>query len=222
MAYSKTIVCLSVALQGRGRSIVGKAPEGGWVRPVSYRPSGEFFPGECLYATGAMPRLLDLMSISFDRPAKEGHQQENHIAAPEPWIPSGRLAYEDLSSFVDNPVSLWETARDNSNEWNDSIRLEVAKKFDHSLLLIKPDSLQMRVGVEGRFSRRLVVRSYFRYGDMEYSLQVTDELAQIAFLDRGLGHYKLDAHLCVGLTKPSLEDGLCRKVTLGVISRGPF
>jgi len=71
------------------------------VRLVSARPSGEFFPGECLYGTGATPRLLDLLSISFDRPAKEDHQQENHIVAAEPWILSGRLAYEDLSPFVD-------------------------------------------------------------------------------------------------------------------------
>lgn len=222
MAYRRTLYCLAIAIHERRRTVAGKTPEGEWMRPVLDSSHETLSPGECRYSTGATPQILDVMSISFDRPEPEGHQQEKHVVALEPWERAGELDYEELSALAESPRSLWGSTNGSSSARNDAVTPETAKGFDHSLLLIKPEALQIRVGAEGGLYQRLVVRAVFRYRGQEYALPVADERAQDAFSDKGLGHYKLDAYLCLGLSRPSVRDGLCHKLVLGVISQDRF
>ncbi|MBI1355153.1 MAG: hypothetical protein GC160_12465 [Acidobacteria bacterium] len=217
MAYSKTIVCLSMAQEGQGRTLAGKTPEGGWVRPVSAHSGSGFLHGECAYASGMTPRPLDLISMTFDRPAPHRHRKENHVVGRGPWLRLGALSYADLPYFVDRPVTLWGNDEDAEASRSDAIGIEAARRSSHSIVLIEPESLQIRVCAEGSLYQKMGVRSYFRYRDLEYSLRVTDQFAQMFFLDKGIGWYDLDAYLCVSLGDPSPSDGLCYKVASGVI-----
>lgn len=222
MAYSKTFVCLSMALRERGRGVIGRTMEGEWVRPVSGRPGGAFFPGECACEDGQRPRTLDVISIQFERPAGAECWRESHVVLGERWVKQGRIAFDEMVALADPPDRMWGSPRTSNGGSNDVVSCREARESDRSAMLIAPENLQIRVDVEGAVWPAKGVRASFRHGGEPYSLRVTDELALLAFMDKGLGRYPLDAYLCVSLTQPSRIDGLCRMVVTGVLAREPI
>lgn len=218
MAYAKTIVCLASSLMRGGRLIAGKDDDGVWIRPISVRPTTELAASEYTYADGTAPELLDLVEIEFEKPAPRAHQTENHVIAAERWRKRGTLAYRDLAGLVDSDLPIWGSGDQTPGGINDCTAAQVAAKYDHSLCLVKPMNLHVRVGVEGRIYQKLTVRAFFTHRGADYALEVTDPTAETAFWQRGIGNYRLDAYVCISLTAPGERDDRCHKLAAALVS----
>jgi hypothetical protein len=99
MAYSKAIICLVNARRPGGRCVAGKeilkTALGGWIRPVSARPTSEVSAEERQYERGAEPAILDIIGIPLRAPAPNNPQTENHIIdANSHWRKLGQFAWE--------------------------------------------------------------------------------------------------------------------------------
>jgi hypothetical protein len=175
MSYTKQIVCLANSYKHpKGRCIAGKeTPAGGWIRPVSPRPTHEVAVDEC-YADNTLPRLLDIIHVSLSEPVPHFHQAENHvIQAGHQWVKAGTLQFEDLAALCDDPPALWVNSQSTSLGHNDCISQEEAAKFTHSLLLLRPEGFSVEIGTNPWQGRR-TYRGDFRYKGAHYSLSVTD------------------------------------------------
>lgn len=87
MNYSKRIVCLADSKKPGGRCIAGKEvvqdAYGGWIRPVSVRPSAEINLEERQYENGREPQIPDVIEIPMLAPVPRVHQTENHMIDAE-------------------------------------------------------------------------------------------------------------------------------------------
>src|ERR1700692_3550472 len=85
-----------------------KTALGGWIRPVSARPTSEVSAEERQYERGAEPAILDIIGIPLRAPAPNNPQTENHIIdANSHWRKLGQFAWENLPPLSDTPPSLW-------------------------------------------------------------------------------------------------------------------
>ena len=190
MTYSKKIVCLSNSRKYAGRCIAGKEVlakgYGGWVRPVSARPTGEVSEEERRYKDGREPGILDIIEIPMIRPAPILYQTENHVIdAGRQWSRTGKVPVRDLAHLVDRPAALWSNGSSAHNGLNDRVGKEEAAAFDTSLCLIEPEALTIGVqvegaGVGGSFGQRRV-RAHFEYSGVPYILAVTDPITCLLY-----------------------------------------
>ncbi|MBI4876852.1 MAG: hypothetical protein HY822_19620 [Acidobacteria bacterium] len=225
MNYSRKIVCLANSRKPSGRCVAGREViengYGGWIRPVSVRPSAEINLEERRYENGRDPQVLDLIGIPMIAPVPRVHQTENHmIDAEQYWIKEGSLAWADLPALVETPGVLWLNEDSTHHGTNDCVSQASAARLTSSLLLIKPQTLNVQVqtegGVFGPAKKR--VRADFRYNGTVYNFVVTDPVAELAFLARGEGVFPLDsAYLCVSLTEAYERDGRCHKLVAAII-----
>src|SRR2546425_7253376 len=115
MGYAKRIVCLANSRKppSGGRCVAGRevtsAAFGGWIRPVSARPSQEISEEERRYQDGNDPRVLDVVEIQMIHTQPQHHQQENHlIDANYYWEKRGTVSWRDLQPAVEDPAGpLW-------------------------------------------------------------------------------------------------------------------
>ncbi len=225
MNFTKRIVCLANSRKHSGRCIAGKeivdGSHGGWIRPVSARPSAEVSEEERRFQNGVSPKVLDIVEIPMIAPAPHLYQVENFIIDAEYyWVKDGQSTWSDLKPLLDKPVSLWANGDSTYNGSNDRVKLEVAAKHNYSLLLIQPENLSVQVVTEGAAFRnpRRKVRAWFQYQGEHYGLTVTDPEAERAFLDRENGVYKVaTAYLCISLSEAH-SDGSCYKLVATIIS----
>jgi len=223
--YVKRIVCLANSRKHSGRCIAGKAvlngAYGGWVRPVSARPSGELSEEERRYNSGEDPRVLDIVDVPMLAPAPLLHQSENHIIDAEYcWTKIGKLPWARLRQLVDEPETLWSNGESTYYGRNDRVKLDVAGRMTNSLVLIRPQGLSIVVRAEGvEFGNpRRRVRADFKYRGVNYLIVVTDPVAERAFLSGSDGQYSVaEAYLCVSLGEPH-TDNCCYKLVAGVIT----
>ena len=112
MACVKRIVCLANSYKppnGRcfaGREVVG-AGFGGWIRPVSPRPTAEVSFSEYRYENNSSPKLLDIIDIPWLNPDPRHHQTENHVIDAGRWVRVGELPFNAIGQLVDCPAALW-------------------------------------------------------------------------------------------------------------------
>ena len=173
---------------------------------------------EYLYADNTLAQLLDIMEVHLAAPKPHAHQTENYGIAPVRWKKLGTASYGDLAGMIDDQPSLWGTGDATFGGMNDCLSPEEAGKYDHSLLLIKPTDLKVRVGIEGYIYKKRAVRAFFEYRGTKYALKVTDPVADAAFRNKEDGDYPLDAFLCVSLTEPYDRDNRCHKLAAAVFS----
>jgi hypothetical protein len=225
----KRIVCLANSRKHSGRCIAGKEVLargfGDWIRPVSARQSAEVSEEERRYRNGTSPQVMDIIDIPVLAAAPHLYQVENFVIDAEYyWTKEGELLWADVSPLLDRPASLWSNGDSTYHGANDRVRLEIAAKYDYSLVLIRPDALAVTVVTEGtEFSNpRRRVRAAFQYRGVHYGLIVTDPVAERAFLAKEDGEYSLaDAHLCISLGETH-TDGFCYKLVATVISKDPL
>jgi hypothetical protein len=152
--YVKRIVCLANSRKHSGRCIAGKevldGAYGGWIRPVSARPSAELSEEERRYSDGDDPQVLDIVGIPMLAPAPLLHQTENHmIDADYYWTKISRLPWTGLRQLVDEPETLWSNADSSYYGRNDRVTIDVAGRTTNSLVLIRPQALSIVVREEG-------------------------------------------------------------------------
>jgi hypothetical protein len=231
MTYVKKIVCLanSFKVTGRcvaGREVLGNGTFGGWIRPVSKRPTTELQLWECIYPNNDQPRLLDIIEIPLLNPAPRNHQIENHfIDNTREWVKTGELLWPALQLLDDRPPTLWiNSDRTGAGCFNCVSKAEAATQH-HSLLLIKTRTLQIQIAAKpaaGKLYRNH--QTNFQYNGTRYSLKLTDPAAIEAFARRPAGIYTLqNAYLCVSLTEPWEKDNnRCHKIVAAIFTNPPL
>lgn len=229
MAYVKRIVCLANSRKTGGTCVAGKEVQtngyGGWIRPVSARPTAEVRTSESRYENNSSPKLLDIIDVPLLNPAPQHHQTENHVIdTAQRWAKIGELPWNALAHLRDQPATLWINSDcTNTGAFNCISQAEAATQHD-SLALITPDNFVVEVGSStwnGKTKR--TYRGKFDYNGIHYSLSVTDTVACNAFATKDEGDYPLnDVYLCVSLTEPYVEDGRCHKLIAAIVSNRPL
>ena len=187
------------------------------------RPTGELSLVECRCENESSPKLLDIIDVRLRKPAPLRHQTENHVVdSTRYWTRAGELAWAELERLVEQPASLWPNGEYTHNGVNDCVNGQLAGSLAYSLALIRPESVRIRIGREGAAEYPRKTRALFRYSGVDYSLKVTDPVAEEPFQIRGDGEYPLDdVYFCVSVTEPYGRDGRCYKIVAGIISRQP-
>lgn len=224
----KRIVCLANSRKNSGRCIAGKEVlnnvPAAWIRPVSNRPTHEISELERRYEDGTYPRVLDIIAIPVISAAPFTYQSENIVIAPGYyWVKNGEFPLDKVEGLVDTPDQLWINGDSSFYGVNDRVDEQTASTLDHSLVLIKPERLTFNVVTEGEeFGQpRKKVRASFTYMKAQYSLMVTDPVAESAFLRKPNGNYPLaDAYLCISLGEA--YKGSCYKLVAAIITKEPL
>ncbi|HXR37012.1 MAG TPA: hypothetical protein VN754_13730 [Candidatus Binataceae bacterium] len=228
MTYVKRIVCLanSFKIGGSciaGREVLGKGKYGGWLRPVSSRPTAEVRVSECRYQNSAIPKLLDIIDVPLLKAVPHNHQTENHeIDAKSRWVKVGELPWDELEQLRERPASLWINSDSTSTGAFNCLSQAEAATLHDSLVLIKKKDFTVEVASNPWDGRR-TYRGNFKYDGFYYSLSMTDPVATKAFAAKDEGEYELnDVYLCISLTEPYEKDGRCHKLVAAIISDPPL
>jgi hypothetical protein len=225
MNYSKRIVCLADSKKPGGRCVAGKEVlqdgYGGWIRPVSARPSAEINLEERQYEDGREPQILDVIEIPMLAPVPRVHQTENHmIEAESYWTKVGELPWQRLADLADSPPSIWGNGDSTFHGRNDRMTQAAASQFHDSLCIIQPSNVAVRVLVPGAAfgNPKRRARARFTYKDVHYDFMVTDPIAERVFLARPNGEYNIgDVYFCISLAEAH-TDGYCYKLVATIIS----
>ncbi len=226
MSYVKRMVCLAASYKppnGRcfaGREIVGNG-FGGWLRPVSARPTAEVSFVEYRYENNTSPKLLDIIDIPLLNPDPRHHQTENEVIEARRWVKVGELPWNALEQLRDRPTSLWINADHTRGGCYDCISQADAAALHHSLVLIRPDTFNVEVG-RHYWTGKKTYRASFDYDGTYYNLSLTDPTARNAFGQQE-GTYPLtDLYICVSLTEPYEQDNRCHKLVASIIKKPPL
>jgi hypothetical protein len=227
MSYLKTIVCLANSRKLTGRCVAGKEWDGGtasaWCRPVSARERGELTAERWYARTWRDPRLLDLIEVGLLSPHPSGCQTENHLvdtAVRRRF--KGRVTPQCLVPGLDHPMGpLWVNGESTASGLNDRIPAEVAEKEKHSLVLVQPEEMIIKVGTEGSqigLSRRRV-RGLFSLAGYDYALSITDPAIEKPILQHpdGFSTELQRPILCISLSEKFASQNACYKLIAGVI-----
>lgn len=222
MSYVKTIVCLANSKKLTGRCVAGKEVRrkgiGGWIRPVSTRPTAELSVLEYRYPDNSTPALLDIIEIPLSHADPRRHQSENHVIEAGPWVKKGEVPWEDVPKLLDQPPSLWINRDRTGAGLNDCISQDEAATVHDSLVLIEPDDFVVEVGTH-YFTGKRIYRGRFRYKGVPYNLSITDPVALGEFAAKPLGDYPLSGvYLCISLTEPYEHDDRCHKLVAAILT----
>jgi hypothetical protein len=122
VAYVKRIVCLANSYKppdGRcfaDREVLGNG-FGGWIRPVSPRPTAEVAFSEYRYENNLSPRLLDILDIPLLNPDPRHHQTENHVIDAGRWVKVGELPFQALEQLRDRSSRALDQQRSHEGRW---------------------------------------------------------------------------------------------------------
>jgi hypothetical protein len=229
MTYTKRLVCLAKSLKHGGVCIAGRELTqdgvGGWIRPVSARPTAELTYLEYRFRDGSSPKLLDVVDVPLCEAAAHGHQSENHlIDGSSGWVWQRRLEFEQLRLLVEDPVQLWSNEDHTSCGVLDCMSAAHTGRYKASLFLL--DKPGLRIEVKKGRDGNLGCRGVFEHRGVEYGLSVTDPVAREQYEPMGVGQYgfkgKKHVYVCVSLTEPYGGDGRCHKLIASVITDPPL
>lgn len=173
-------MCLANSWKSRGRCVAGleyvsNSILKGWIRPVSERSSQEVNEEERCYADGEEPELMDIIEITMKKHQPHEYQQENWLIDDQfYWQKEGAFPISALEPFAKTSGPLWTSGDSSQVGKNDRVRYSYAKAMSHSLLLIRVESLLIRMtwrrGSRGTKSGQIG----FSFGGIEYALRLTD------------------------------------------------
>jgi len=225
MAYVKRIICLANSYKppnGRciaGREVLATAEYGGWIRPVSARPTAEVSLSEYKYENNTSPKLLDIIDVPLSEAAPHNHQTENYVIDAESWwLKKGELPWDELEQLRDRPKSLWINSGRTNVGYYDCLSQAEAATLNSSLLLIRQEHFTLEIG-RNPFTGKRAYRGNFDYNGTHHNFSVTDPVARY----KPEGDYQLnDVYLCISLTEPFDKDGRCHKLVAAIISNPPL
>ncbi|XXY54560.1 hypothetical protein WME91_25855 [Sorangium sp. So ce269] len=209
----KEIVCLANSTKTNGRCIAGReysaSKVGGWVRPVSARPTHEISTFESTYHHdgGGQPAVLDIVRVPLVAHAPLAHQTENYMIDPQySWERVDRISWKDVLKLVEKPTSLWGMGEGSFHGINDEVSPAQAQAsgISNSLVLLRPKTVTVLVRDESRYTggsdRR--ARVEFEINGIQYRLALTDPDRESHYLSHGPGEYDVSGSIiCASLTE---------------------
>lgn len=207
----KRIICLANSRKMSGRCIAGKelsaaGNPGGWIRPVSSRPSEEVSEYERQYQDGSDPRVLDVIEIPMLNPQPKDYQQENWLIDNRRyWVKVDRVSVDQLNRITEPTSTLWPNGYSTFNGLNDRVPLAVAGNLRDSLRLIQVNDLTLAVSAPGADfgNHRRRVQGRFRHNEADYRLRVTDPVYERQYLQQPDGYYPVgECFLTISLGEP--------------------
>lgn len=224
MANVKRIACLANSRKLSGRCVAGRevTPNGGgnWVRPISVRPAEEVSKYERQYEDGSDPRVLDIIDVPLLSPKPNPYQPENWLLDPDRyWERVGRLSWDDLSSYTEEPSTLWENGLSTNSGSNDQVLPSNATGLSHSLYFLYIRDIWLRVFAPGAaFNRpKRRVQALFRHQGVSYAIWVTDPVCEDKYLAGTNGDYQIgECYVTVSLGEP--YEGYCYKFVAAIIT----
>ncbi len=198
MGNVREIVCLANSCKRNGRCIAGREVldngYGGWIRPVSARPTAELRFWEYCYADSTGPKLLDIVAVPLLHAEPRDHQAENHLIGEGQWVKTGEFPWQEAAA----------------NSRSAGIAMDEPRQHQFGRLRL----LQ---------SQQESYRGKFEYRGAHYNLSVTDPVARDRFEAKQKGNYPLkDIYLCVSLTAPFEGDGRCHKLVAAIVRDPPL
>lgn len=135
-----------------------------WIRPVSKRDHGEVSENQV-----SNIKICDIVEIEITEPCPRGFQSENVHYSNLKKLGSLGFNNSNLSLLIDRTHSKLFGNK------GKAVSKEVIHEVDYSLLLIKPDSFEIKKEQHG-----IQLRGIFRYKGFKYDLPITD----LSFLDK--------------------------------------
>jgi hypothetical protein len=224
--YTKTIICLANSRKMAGRCVAGKeiigGKIGGWIRPVSGRPTGELSEEDRRFENGLDAKLLDVITIAMVGSRPHGYQIENHLIHDGYyWTKEREASWSELQAAVDKVSGpLWDNSSSSYNGLNDRVEEAAANHLGSSLRLVEVEDLKIAVAVEGAAfgNAKRRVRGGFTLDGSNYWLSVTDPVAEQKYLAGPDGEFKVGpAILCISLGEP--YGGYAYKLIVGVLMK---
>jgi len=241
----KEIVCLANSRKYSGFCLAGKEistrkysgfclagkeiSTGQWVRPVSRQENGQLSKRQIRCQNNLLPQPLDVISVPLTTQAPHLYQKENYfIAERKKCIKNRILSFSELLNLCDDVPRLWINGYSSYKGVNDRIPLKPTdEKPESSLLLIKPESLSIRV--EEGYNSEKKIRAAFIFKGVSYKLVITDPIFENKlvitdpifekkYISYKIGEYSIEnkeLFLCISLGEP--YNGYCYKLVAGII-----
>lgn len=209
--YTKVLLCLANSRKISGRCLAGKEIDGsnigGWIRPISTRPTGELSEEDRRFQNGQDPKLLDIIRIPMIEARPHTFQTENHLIDDRfYWMNEGKATLNDVRKSLDKLQGpLWDNSSSSYNGTNDRVAEIAAGALSDSLKLVEIEDLRIEVGVEGaEFNNaKRKVRGHFTLGGMQYKLAITDPIIERQYFAGEDGYFQIGrAVLCISLGEP--------------------
>jgi hypothetical protein len=218
----KRIVCLANSFKTKGYCVAGRelfadGRVGGWIRPVSARPTQEVTHAES-WCGGGPPKLLDVIDIPLAKHVPHFHQTENFEFEPgRPWKKVGAMTAAQLARMVEHPKVLWANTQHTHFGKNDCLTETEAQAFHRSLLLLALDRVIVNVSPSRR-TDAMSFRAAFEYNGIPYSLKLTDPAITLPLSHIEGDHEFNKIFACVSLAAPfDRDNNRCHKLLAGMI-----
>ncbi len=217
-----SMICLANSRKYSGRCIAGKEVTGGlvggWVRPVRGSGTGELTLDQITLRTGALPRLLDILTLPLLDRGPHAYQSENRVITGGRWVRSGRWALSRIAELVDDVAELWINGCHGPSGRNDRMPVKsVEEAVSTSLLFIRAENIAFTVERDVRGLNRVRARFTFR-GD-EYRLPVTDPEIEARYLSLDVGEYPApNPEACVTVSISEPYQGFCYKLASAFVT----
>ncbi len=225
MPYEKTIVCFANSRRPGGRCVAGKEligeEFGEWVRPIGNGQTEIISEEDRRYEDGTDPAILDVIRIHMSQPNPTFHQTENHLIDDSfYWERVDTATWQDALNAVDEiDGPLWQNGDSTWHGQNDKVAENLAHQNPNSLLLIRPDNIQIHVAKEDRGTYgppRRKVRTSFNLNGIDYKLSLTDPKVERPYLLMPDNTYPIeDAIFCISLS--GIFKGYAFKLAAGMI-----
>ncbi len=206
MGYTKTIVCLAKSRKYSGKCVAGleivDGKIGEWIRPVSTPQGGQVHLHDRRYDNGQDVEVLDIVRIRLKEHYPDGCQTENHLYDDGyHWEFIDRMASANLEDHARAEGSLWVNGHSSYHGANDRMPVEIANQEAHSLVLVRPTDLRIRVF---KALQKRQVRGTFALSGTLHDLVVTDPVVESRYLKEPDGEYpyQKQAVLCVSVGEP--------------------